>query len=160
MKKSHRAYTAVGFAGFFAASALACYSTAFLWSAIIKRDQQQYASNAKIELLKMWVRAGSGALERHLLSRGAKRIAIYGYNEVGDLIYRCLKNTSIEVAYAIDSNGNNKQSWLDILTLQDELPPVDMVIVAPIQNLGNVRETLKEKLSCDIVEMSQLVHCF
>lgn len=150
---------AVGLTGFFTAGALAWCGAGFLWSAIKRRDKMQYASNAKIELLKMWVRASGGdALERYLLNRGVKRIAIYGYSDVGDLIYRCLKNTSVEVVYAIDSNGNDKQSWLDILTLEDELPPVDMVILAPVWNLENVQESLREKLSCEIVEMSQLVH--
>ena len=150
---------AAGMAGFLFAGVLAWRGTAFLWSAIKNRDQIHYAANAKIELLKMWVRASGGdTLERYLLNRGVKRIAIYGYSDIGDLIYRCLKNTSIEIVYAIDSSGNNKQSWLDILTLQDELPPVDMVILAPVWKLENVRDALQEKLTCEIMEMSQLVH--
>lgn len=152
-------YLAAGLIGFISAGALAWHNIAFLWSGIKNRDQVHYAADAKLELLKLWIRAGGGsALERYLLDRGVERIAIYGYSDIGDLIYRCLKNTNIEVAYAIDSNGNNKESWLDVLTLQDELPTVDMVILAPVWKLGNVREVLEKKLSCEIVEMSQLVH--
>ena len=150
---------AIGAGCLFAAGAAAWRGTSFLWSAVKKRDQMQYTSRAKIELLTMWLRAGDGgSLERYLLNRGVRRIAVYGYNDMGDLIYRCLKGSSIELAYAIDAHGNDKQSWLDILTLQDELPPVDLVIVAPLSDLGNTRETLKEKLSCEVVELSQLVH--
>ena len=160
MKKCQRLEClAAGLAGFSVAGVIGWRGLAFLWESIKERDKRLYTADAKIELLKMWLRASGGsALERYLRDRGASRIAIYGYSDIGDLIYRCLKNSSIEVAYAIDIHGKDKPSWVNILTLQDDLPPVDMVILAPVGKLDGVREALSEKLSCEIVDISLLVH--
>lgn len=93
-----------------------------------------------------------------LLSQGLQRIAIYGFGEVGKLIYEDLKGSSIKVAYIIDRNPNSGSIDIPVLGLNDLYPVVDAIIVSLPWDYGNIRKALEERTTCKIMSILEILN--
>lgn len=76
--------------------------------------------------------------------RGIRRIAIYGMTDVGELLYRVLKDTDIEVVCGIDRSKN--LDYLTVLKPVDFQEEVDAVIVATVYYFSEIYDLLDQKL--------------
>ena len=72
-------------------------------------------------------------------------IAIYGAAELGELLYEQMKKEEIEVRYFIDRRSDVLKSEIEIYSLEDELPDVDVVVVTAIHNYDDIRNILEKK---------------
>ena len=88
-----------------------------------------------------------------------KNVAIYGWNEFGQEIYKeLLKLKNIKVLYAIDKNAKNmNEEKLEIFTLRDSLEQVDIVIVTPLQYYNEIEKDLYEKGINNVVSIADIV---
>ena len=68
-----------------------------------------------------------------------KTVAIYGMKELGERLYDELENSGITVKYIIDKNADTIYADVDVLTPDDELEPVDVVVVTAIYYLMRLK---------------------
>lgn len=91
-------------------------------------------------------------------NNGFNRIAIYGMSYAGERLLADLKDTGIEVAYAIDRNAEHIFSDVEVFTLEDPLQNVDVVVVTAIYNFDEIEEKLSDLMECPIVSLEDIVY--
>lgn len=92
------------------------------------RNKRLVKNNDILRKLLVLKYEGKG-IENVLHDQGVKRIAIYGLGDIGNLLVNILEKTDIEVEYGIDKNRENKKFDFAVYSVDEILPPVDMVII-------------------------------
>lgn len=116
--------------------------------------------NSYYDTLNGWLRFKQQGkkMEDYLLELGYKKIAIYALGEIGVRLYYELKDTSVQVAYAIDQNTDTHIEDLKVVSKKDKLEIVDAVIVSIGFAYENIREELEQKMDCPILSLQKLVY--
>ena len=129
-----------------------------------KRIHQAESISSKNEMLyhmtNEWLRKKQEGkfLSSLLLKYGYKKIAIYGMAYMGERLVDELRDSEIEVEYAIDRNAVDIYSTIDVLKPSDDLSEVDVVIVTSIAFFDEVKEQLSKKLHCPIVALDDVIY--
>lgn len=120
---------------------------------IIERYKEYY------KLLNEWVllKNEGKSLEQYLVENKYKSIAIYGMGELGCRLYEELKNSNIEIKYAIDQSANDIDEELDVLSMEDDLDDVDAIIVTVTYAFDEIAEKLEDKIDCEIISLEDLI---
>lgn len=87
-----------------------------------------------------------------------RKIAIYGMSYAGETLLDELKDTEVAVAYAIDRNADGIYTDVDVFSMEDELAPVDAVVVTAIAFFDEIEEKLSEKLDCPILSLEDILY--
>lgn len=96
-------------------------------------------------------------IDKLLKNRGYKKIAIYGMGNVGEHLFKTLKNTDIEVAYGIDGNAVDTDYEVKIYSPDDDLPEVDAIVVTIPFAYESIKNNLEEKTSNEIVSLEHIL---
>lgn len=112
------------------------------------------------KMLNEWLRLKQEgkSLEEYFLKNEYKTVAIYGMGEMGNRLYDELKNTDIEVKYAIDEKAEETYADITVYEKDDELPLVDVVIVTATFAFDEIEEELCEKIDMPIVSLEEVVY--
>lgn len=89
---------------------------------------------------------------------GMKTIAIYGMSYLGERLYDELKNSGIEVKYAIDRNAGQIYSEIDIVLPEEELPEVDAIVVTAVSFYNEIEDLLSAKTGAKIVSLEDVIY--
>ena len=123
----------------------------------IQRDRDKRL--ALFLMMNQWVKVKQDG--KHLVSyfekNGYKRIAIYGMSHVGETLLNELDGTSTQVAYGIDQNADKIYAEIDILSMGDDLEPVDAVVVTSITFFDEIKEKLSKKIKCPIISLKDIL---
>lgn len=89
-------------------------------------------------------------LDKTLQDQGLNRVAIYGYGKLGELLYKKIRKTGIEIAYIADVNRLlSLDPEIDVPTFTpdrlDEAPEVDVIIVTPVNDYDAIARSIREK---------------
>ena len=87
-----------------------------------------------------------------------KTVAIYGMKELGERLYDELKDSDIKVLYAIDKNADAIYAEVDVLTPDDDLPEVDLIVVTPVHYFDEIEEMLADKVDCPVISIEDVVY--
>ncbi|MFR5664731.1 MAG: glycosyltransferase [Enterocloster bolteae] len=87
-------------------------------------------------------------------------IVIYGWGELGHRLYEALKKSDICIDYTIDSNKKSESDILIKSLSDDILPETDAVVVTPIMDFKNVSDELKQRYSCPIISIEDIINSF
>lgn len=87
-----------------------------------------------------------------------KKVAIYGMKELGQRLYDELYNSEVEVVCVIDQNKDAILGDYEIIGLDDEIPEVDAVIVTAFYYYSEIKNTLKNKVSCPILSLDHIIY--
>ena len=98
------------------------------------------------------------SLEKYFRDNGYQSIAIYGMSYLGERLYDELKDSGIEVAYAIDKNADAIYADIDVKKMTDDLAKVDAVIVTAITFYDEVVKVLQKKLDCPIMSIEDILY--
>ncbi|WP_029322823.1 SDR family oxidoreductase [Butyrivibrio sp. AE3004] len=91
-----------------------------------------------------------------------RKVAVYGLGRVGALTYDIIKDTGVEIIFAIDKNYEN-------LSVSDEeliiIPPneikaqdrVDLIVVTPMEHYYDIKEELETLTDADIISIGEIV---
>lgn len=111
-------------------------------------------------LLNQWLalKQEGKSFETYFKDNGIKKIAIYGMGEIGARLYYELRESGIELCYAIDNNALSAYSELEIYNLEDELPDVEMIIVTAIFDFDEIKNSLQEKVNSRIISLEEIVY--
>lgn len=111
-------------------------------------------------MLNQWLslKQEGKSLDDYFKENNYKAIAIYGMGEMGNRLYEELKNTEVEVKYAIDKNAESTYSELDVMDIDDEMPQVDVVIITAVFAFDEIMENIEDKFDCPIISLEDVVY--
>jgi len=111
-------------------------------------------------LLNQWLmnKNEGKKIEKYFLDNGYKTIAIYGMGELGNRLYEELKDSEIDVKYAIDKNAESTYSELTVIDLDEDMEPVDVILVTAFFAFEEIQETLEEKVDYPIVSIEDVIY--
>lgn len=111
-------------------------------------------------MLNQWLilKQEGKSLEQYFVDNHYNSIAIYGMGEMGNRLYDELKNSRVEVKYAIDKNADSTYAEIDVLELDDKLEKVDAVVVTAIFAFEEIEEELMDKIEFPIISLEDVVY--
>ena len=115
---------------------------------------------ALFKMMNQWVRVKQEGknLSSYFDSNGYKEIAIYGMSFAGETLIEELKDTNTKVLYGIDQCADRLYSEVDILTVEDELKEVDVVVVTAITFFDEIEEKLHGRIECPIISLEDILY--
>ena len=111
----------------------------------------------KIMLAWDELKAAGKTIGRLLYEKGINRVAIYGYAALGNRLYKELSEEGIAICYVIDRRGRMINTNVDIMTLKDELFPVDCVINTVIGLNGADIDKIREKTMSNVSDLKSII---
>jgi hypothetical protein len=99
------------------------------------------------------------SLSDYLRSISISKIAIYGMNEIGILLYDNLVRDGLEVPFVIDKRADYLQLDIDadIRSAEDSIEGVDVVIVAAVNYYSEIEKELEGKGDYRIISLMDLI---
>ncbi len=92
-----------------------------------------------------------------LTVNGYREIAIYGMGYLGERLFDELKETDINIKYAIDRNAENIDRDIRIVRPEDRLDIVDAIIVTPVHAFHEIKKQLSKKVSFPIISIENII---
>lgn len=111
-------------------------------------------------MLNRWImlRQEGKTLEEYFIDSSYKTIAIYGMGEMGNRLYDELKDSKIEVKYAVDENAESIYSDIKVISKEEEYVDVDVMVVTAIFAFDDIKEKLKNKVKFPIISLDDVVY--
>ena len=111
-------------------------------------------------MLNQWLvlKQEGKSLEQYFIENGYKTVAIYGMGEMGNRLYDELKDSSIEVKYAVDQNAASTYSELEVFEKEDAFEDVDVMVVTAIFAFDEIEEEIGDKIKFPIISLEDVVY--
>lgn len=126
---------------------------------LVKRERQYgYRMKTYLTFYDHWISLGGREyrIEEYFRTHRINKIALYGYGVLGARLYEFLKKSDI-VEYIIDRNAEEIEIGVKAINPDGIIPPVDMIVVTPITDYEMIYNGLKEKCSCPIISVEDIV---
>lgn len=104
------------------------------------------------------IRQAGRTLAEYFNSNNYKTVAVYGMKELGERLVDELKDSDIKVCYAIDKNADQIYSDIDVITPDDDLKPVDVIVVTAIYYFEEIEDLLSEKVDYPVVSLEDILY--
>ena len=91
---------------------------------------------------------------------GYSNIAIYGLSYIGETLVRELEGSGIVVKYGIDRNADHITADFEMITPDEELDEVDVIVVTSISAFDEVKRVLEQKTDCHIISIEDILYDF
>lgn len=111
-------------------------------------------------MLNQWLilkQEGKSLIE-YFNNNGYKSVAIYGMGEMGNRLYDELKDSEIELKYAIDKNAAGTYSELNVIGTDEDFQEVDVLVVTATFAFDEIEEELSGKVDWPIVSLEDVVY--
>ncbi len=127
---------------------------------IKERQEMSEKVSDYYHIFEQWlsVRQDGKSLDTYFKRNGYKTIAIYGMKELGERLYDELKDSGIEVKYVIDKNADAIYIDVDVFTPDDELAPVDVIVVTATFYYDEIEEMLRGKVDYPVVSLEEVLY--
>lgn len=89
--------------------------------------------------------------------KGIYSIAIYGVHYMGERLYNELKESQVEVMYAIDRNTTGRGWNIPVFHPEDMLQDVGAVVITPIFDFLEIKDMLSKKLDCPMFSIEEVL---
>ena len=108
------------------------------------------------EILDKWMKMEEDGckLQDYFMERKWYHVAIYGKSKIGRHLYTKLKDTPIHVDYFIDRNADTGEQDIETITLGEQLPFVDVIIVTPVMEFERIENSLRYSAIKNIVPVN------
>lgn len=151
----------VGFAG-----ALCVGIAGIVTTGRVKNEEIQKKQKSKdkfkgyYNLLNQWLRLRqkNKSLETFFTENQYKTAAIYGMGELGNRLYDELKDSSVQVKYAIDENTAGAYSEIEIIEPEEDFQEVDVIVVTAVFAFSEIEEKLSGRTDIPIVSLEDVVY--
>lgn len=114
----------------------------------------------KMDIMLKWKQLNQNKIlvEQWFVSRGYKKIAVYGLGEIGKALVKEILNSDIEVSYIIDKNINGvSYRGIPVVNLKCVLQEVDCVVVTTMRNFEEVQEEMEKKGRFRLVAFKDMI---
>ena len=115
---------------------------------------------AMIRLYDQWVasKQEGKSIVDYFINNDIKTIAIYGMSFMGNRLYEELKNTNIEVKYAIDKKADNICADIDVISPKEDFPHVDAIVVTAFYFFDAIEEELCNKTDIPLISLEDIFY--
>lgn len=93
----------------------------------------------------------------YLKRKGIKRIAVYGYAELGTHLVNELKNTEIEITCLIDQKDRFPYSHIRAIKPDEFEGNVDLIIVTPLMHFGEIKEYFEGRGIKQLISLEEML---
>ena len=99
------------------------------------------------------------SIQKFFEKNNIRTISIYGFGMHGHLFYQLMKNTDVEVKYAIDrqSKGMDGREDIPVFSLQDELPSCDAIVISLINDYVKIADELEGKTTASLISLYEVI---
>lgn len=128
-----------------------------------KKIKKMETGGAKVHKLykafDQWlrVRQEGKTLAAYFIREDYKTVAIYGMKELGERLFDELKGSGITVKYIIDKNADAIYADVNVVTPDEELEPVDVIVVTALYYFDEIEELLSQKVDYPIVSLEDIL---
>lgn len=125
-----------------------------------ERDKKIDKFKLYYNALNQWlnIKQCGKSIEKYFVENNYKTIAIYGMGEMGNRLYEDLKNSGVTVKYAIDKKADETFSEVEVLSLEDELPEVDVIVVSAIFAFEEIEKDITEVCNIPVVSLEDVLY--
>lgn len=129
-----------------------------------KKTKEMVQKGAKVHQLYMafdqWlrIRQEGKTLVEYFKQQDYKTVAIYGMKELGERLYDELEGSGITVRYIIDKNADLVYANVDVVTPDEKLDPVDVIVVTALYYFDEIEEMLSERVDCPIISLEDILY--
>lgn len=112
-------------------------------------------------LMNKWLKIkhrGNIHIREYFEKEGYKTIAVYGLSHVGERLLEELKDSEVEIKYAIDKNAAGIYLDIEVYSPDDNLPRVDAVVVTAVYFFDEITHNLKDKVTCPIISLEDIMY--
>lgn len=125
-------------------------------------DYQQLANKhlAIMKLYDQWMRTkqeGKSVIN-YFHNNGIGSIAIYGMSFVGQRLYEELRDSDIEVRFAIDKNAESIYCDIEVIDPNDDFPDADAIVVTATYFFNEIEEMLENKVDTRILSFEDILY--
>lgn len=134
-------------------------SGTYFMSKVKKKDEKISKFKNYYNMLNQWlsIKQKDQSLEVYFKDNGYKTIAIYGLGEMGYRLYDELKNSSIQILYAIDQKAEDIYSEIDIVGKEDDFKSVDVIVVSATFAYEEIKKELEQKTDITIISLEDVI---
>lgn len=125
-----------------------------------EREQtNKYISYTEILNHWLWLKENGINLERYFIEHDIKKIAVYGMGDVGNNFCSELKNTQVEIKYAIDSRAGGVFSDIIEVVEPQNIPSeeIDAIVVTPVHSFSQISEMLSKYISVRFISLNEVI---
>ncbi len=117
-------------------------------------------TTANYNTLKRWftLKQQNKTLHPYFVKNGYSRIAIYGMSDLGMYLLNELANSSVQVSYGIDRRAEKLELGFPVLTIEDALPKVDVIIVTAVYFFREIDVQLRQKVLCPVISLEDVLY--
>ena len=111
-------------------------------------------------MMNEWVKIkqnGKSLLD-YFVRNNYNRIAIYGMSYVGETLLKELSGSEVEVVYGIDKNAEIIDQEFKVITMENPLEEVDVIVVTAITFYDEIEEKLSKKIDCPIISLEDILY--
>ena len=69
-----------------------------------------------------------------------------------------LANSSVQVSYGIDRRAEKLELGFPVLTIEDALPKVDVIIVTAVYFFREIDVQLRQKVPCPVISLEDVLY--
>lgn len=106
----------------------------------------------------MAVKQSGKDLKEYFHEKGYEKIVIYGMSYVGKRLAEELSDSNIEIVAAIDRNAKSVFADVPVITLDEDIPECDCVVVTAVYYFEEIEETLEKKVLCPVVSLEDILY--
>lgn len=121
------------------------------------KDSEKFRCMYRLTERWMRIKDKQGNLADYFNNYRYKKIAIYGMAELGQHLVKELENSGLEIAYGIDKNVN-VSSKITILSLDDDLPIVDVIVVTAVAYFDEIEGELSKKTNAKVISLEDIIY--
>lgn len=132
--------------------------TKILWPKVVLYKMLAKKHLQIIDVFKAWmIMLEMGKkIDVFFLQNGYKTVAICGMGYLGERLLAALERTDIEVKYVMEQKKNVSYGDTPVRSLDDDLEPVDVIVITPISHYYSIREQLSKKVDCKFVSIEEV----
>lgn len=97
------------------------------------------------------------SIEDVLIKKGISSIAIYGMGYLGCSLYDELEGGGVRIEYIMDKGMEDTANAIRLVSMEEELPEADAVVVTVLSEIQNLCEQLRKKCSYKIVSIVEIL---
>lgn len=96
-------------------------------------------------------------IEDYFIKEQFQTVAIYGMSYVGECLAEELKDSHVEVRYAIDQKRKGDYQGIRIINSLEELQGVDVIIVTAVSYFDEIQSQIMEKTGISVVSLTDIL---
>jgi hypothetical protein len=105
----------------------------------------------------MYLRKQQYSVAAYFADNGFLTIAIHGMGSMACHLLDDLYDSQVKTEYIIENNRYCYCQDLPVLTMNDDLPAVDIVVVTATASFAEIKAELAKKMACPIVSLAEVV---